>query len=1412
MPSLRLRRFAAALVATTFAFAPFADLAVAQQPKPAPAKPPTTAAPKQASPAKPDAPPKPPAPPKPQPATPAKPPAPPKPPAPAKPGLPKKEEPKLPDPPPVSSKLSGVDRWVDATPEAVVQLAMKRAEAGGDDALAGLLLAASMIDHAPPGEVLKAFTALSKSGGPAGHEAGLLAQVFTPSPFGKTWDGWSNVKLDVPKDARGIVRAVTVIGPIQDPGGGVARRDGPEADGASFAEMDADYSWGDFEVRPRRVVPDWVTTYGIPLDLYVFPRTESCTYVASKVTFPDAPKSVVVRVAAAGSARVMWDGETVAWSEDVNARGLLDRLAASIELDPGAHLVAVKVCSSPLPDEGRVRIRFTDEAGSPIAVEASSDLSDLPKDRAVGAPLPAALSTKAPSSAASGAPAKPKAAPAAPKAPAPKGPAAPVAAKVRSKPVKTMLQLALEGDGRSNDHALVAAVARTSAGADDTRSPRAPGLLDRVAKNPAASPDQLALCGWLSAFGANKSGWLNLALEKGLASGDKRSASFAQRRLVESLLTGGALDSTLRLISKAPLSEENDVAARVLRAGIIGRTRSQLDALNALIAIDDELKQKIPTATLRELVNFSSARPELKPAFQRRLAQISLSGRDASFAAGALNDGNAAYERAVAQVVPHVSSARALIGLASSLQRRDRYSWARELAFVATKVGPNIADSWEVLASARDAVILDEKQRGVPATDDERYAQQARQRSLALRRGDAQKKAEIAFRDGAYDKKGEIKQKGDDERFLTDGATIVARAKKSPAVVGEVFERTLHFQRVVTYHPDKRVSQLIHQAREIVVEPRTPNELYERQIPSEGDQVELVLARVHRKDGTIAQPDEQSSVGAYIKWPQLKTGDVVEFVVRSWTSQPVGRRGDPPFYFIDYVGSTSTRPVLFNEVIVEAPEDSQLGIDVINGKPEKAEDKIDKGKRVVRYTWDNPPIVADEPLSPSQTELTPLVIGSTFRSWDDFRTWYQTAIDGMTNPDDQVKQLAADLTKGKKTEKEKLNALFNYVADDIRYVNYTSGEFWLPNRPQQLLARRQGDCDDKAILLIALLKSIGVEATPVLVQTRLTGMPSILMGTKAAVPFFDHGIAYLPGKNGAPGTWLDATSPQSRIGPLPSMDARAKALFVYEGEAKIIDTPSSSPNDNGTSLEWTVKLDASGRAELKGNEKHMGDLAFELRNNLSEPDARAQWVEQYLGRWVPTVDLDGDLQYSADDGTLAYAAKVEGYARREGDELAIPTMGSFSFMAIYAPLAKRTLPVVLPPHLGPSHDRRKITITAPAGYSFKELPPGGEAKGGAFGNARVSFKQGKTPGTILIETEVVFDKSTIPVAEYPAFRKWLESVDTLIRQMVRLTPTTPGAAAPAKAPAAPAKAPAAPSKAPAPPPKAPTKSAPPAKP
>lgn len=1254
-----------------------------------------------------------------------------------------------PKPPAVDEEAPADLRWTHGTADAMIDHALQRAELGAVDAVSGVLVALALRDHATPNRVSRGLGALTRTPHPFTNEARLLHLWMTPAPLGRAWEGFAKAKLDAPPQATGIVKTVAITGPFQDAGGGLFKQEGPEAPDSSFADMRAEYSWGDYEVRVRRALPDTVTAQGVPLDLYLSPRTESCSYVSSSVTFPSSPKTVVARVAASGSVRLAWDGETVASSEEVHSRGILDRLAVALDPEPGAHLVTVKVCSSPMPDDGRVRIRFTDEDGAPLRVQATSDLSGLPAERSKGKPVASAAAK--------------------PKKPAPKG------AKPKARRVQTTLEKALAlGSDPSPRRALPAVVVLTLGGADDTRSPRAPGLLDRIAKDPSTTADQLAAAGWLSGFGANKSGWLNQAVERGLASGDRDTASFALRRLAEAQVAQGNVDWALRTLDREPLKGATDTNAKMLRASVKARAGGEgarLAALADLRQLDDDLKRRLPVAALRELVALSQSRPELRLGYARRLASVANDGRGASYANAAAIEGAAAFEAAAATVVAHQTNADSLVNLGRGLLSLERYAWAREVLYTATQLSPNEPEGWEALAQAREGVILAERAAGAPPTDSPDHAQAARRRALDLRRGEPRIQAELAFRDRTGPKPSDAAERKPepDERFLTPSATIVERAKRAPAKVGEVFERQLHFQRVVTYHADKRVSQLIHQAREIVVEPRTPNELIERNIPQEGDQIELVFARLHRADGTVVQPEEQSAAGAYIKWPDLKKGDIVEYAVRAWTSGPVGRRGDAPFYFIDYVGSTTTRPVLFNEVIVDSPESSPLGLDVVNGKAEKQDERVENGRKIVRLTWDSPTNVPDEPFSPRPTELLPLVVGSTFRSWDEFRSWYREAIKGFSEPDDQIKRLAADLTKGKKSEKERLEAVFNYVADDIRYVNYVSGEYWLPNRPQQCLARKQGDCDDKATLLIALLRAIGVEATPVLVQTRLTAMPSVLMGTKAAVPLFDHGIAFLPGKNGKPGTWLDATSPQSRIGPLPSMDARAKALFIMEGDAKIIDTPSSSPVDHGVTMDWTIKLDATGTADVVGKEKHLGDWAFELRNNLVETDARAQWVEQYLSsRWLPTVDLGPKIDYVPDAGTLGYSARSEGFARKEGEELAVPVLGSYSFMATFAALPKRTLPLVLPPQLGPSHQKRTITLVAPAGFGFRELPAGGEAKGGPFGTAKVSFKPGKQNGSVIIESEVVFDRSTISVADYPAFRKWLESVDALMRKSVRL--------------------------------------------
>jgi hypothetical protein len=1278
----------------------------------------------------------------------------PKPPAaalkePAKPDPKTKEEP----------KVAAPTRWTAALPDEMADLALQRAKAGGDDALAALLVAAALDERTTQGKVRAGLRAISATNSPVADDARWLAALLTPSPAGPLWGGSKSIAYDTGADPTGLVRSFAILGPFGDKGSGLAEREGPEAPGQRFTDPSARYAGGVFDVSWRRTLPASSTARGVPLDLYIHPRAESCTYLASKVTLPvkdKGPMPVVLHVASTGKVRLLWDGADVAESDEVHRRLVVDRMAVRIEATPGPHLVAVKVCSSAVPDEGRVRLRFTDEARRPVAVTSSSDLS-MPK------PVEAVATKDGKKPAA----AKPAPAKTAGKAAPPKG----------LKRVQTALEKGLLlGDKSGAAAALRASILLTLGGADDTRSPRAPGLLEISLGTRETPPDMLAVAGWISPFGSDRTKRLNLAVEQGRAARDAAAVAFAQRRLFESSSASRYADWALARVREEPLASATDLEARLLKTaarGGMGAAGAHKPERDELLAMTAELRGRAPIAVWMQLAEAARNDPQTSITAARKLAELRPDARDSHYVGTFRAQGGAELERAAAESVVHQKNADELVSMGRLLMEAGRSAWAREVFYLATQLSPNKASAFTGLAEARKAVLAEEQRAGKPPSEPASLVAEAIARAQALEPTDAALKAELALRT-----QGPGRVVRQDEAAIVQPSVFLARAKAKPAKKGEVFDRQLHWVRVVTYHPDRRVSQLMHYAREIVIEPRTENDLYEQEIPAEGDLTEMLFARVHRKDGSIALPEEQGYTGrnAYVRWPRLQTGDVVEVAVRSWTKDPVGRRGDPPFYFMDYVGSSDTRPILYNEVVVDSPASSPLAVDVLNGKPDRAETKTVNGRVLHRFVWDNPVNVRDEPLAPPLAETVPVVVGSTFAGWGDFRAWYKSAIEGFSTPDQRVKELAFELTKGKRTREEKIRAVFDYVADTIRYVNYVSGEAWLPNRPQVSLNRKQGDCDDKAMLLITLLKAIGIEATEVLVQTRLTGQTAVLRSEKVAVPMFDHGIAYLPAKDGSPAMWLDATSPQSRLGPLPAMDARTLAFFIDEGPAKMVETPPSSPNDHGVEADWRITLEPSGSGKLVAVERHVGDAAFETRTYLGEADARKQWVERYAAsRWVPGIEITGDITFdgalSNGGAKLGYEAVSRAIARREGQDLVLNVSGAATLTSALAPLTQRTLPVVLPPDYAPRHDQRTITIVAPEGYAFADLPPGGEELGGEFGRARLDFE--RVPGqanVVVVKRSLIFDLSTISLDKYPKWRAWLQRVDGLMHRVVRLVP------------------------------------------
>jgi tetratricopeptide (TPR) repeat protein len=1223
----------------------------------------------------------------------------------------------LADAPRARSAPSDALRWTDATPDAMVDEALARAvatsvpEQGQAAALATLV---ALAPRATSGRVEHGLQRVASTATVAPElrvEAALQARMLA-SDSGTEAGGRADHAL-------GVVQALSILGPFRDTGGGLDAHDGPEAEKTLF-DGAGRYSWGSYDVAWRDVPRAFVTATGVPLDVFVFPRKESCTWLATALDVA-RPQVLVLHAASTGQLRLVFDGVDVARDETVHDSLRFDRLASRVDAAAGKHLFAAKVCSGALDDDGDVRLRVTNEAGGwPDGVTETAWAS---RGSSGG----------------------------------------PVVRHATAHAMTTVLARAIARSEGDVDTRLDAAILRTFGGADDMRSPRAPGMLVALADG-ALGADRTAMVGWIAPSGANRGAWLDRAR----AQGDAGTRAFAQRRLVERHVQAGLADWAMASVHGARLDEAKDAEAALLASQVelaLGTDALRVRALHRLEAVAGASGDAAPDVVLQLLARTAEGlSPVVEASAREQLTKRGDWGPDRVRALASTHDRVEAARAARRAFAGGVSDAADAVAVAQTVAQAGAHDEARALYEQLTRWAPNHASVWAGLAQELSAAPADATAEAAISA--------ALRRARELDPTEARYRAELALRAKASTPDAEAH---DDEKYLVAPESILARRLRATSDQPDVADRQLYWLRAVVMHPDRRVSEMVHYAREIVIPPRTEDELYEN-IPAEGDQTEILRARVHRRDGGEAFPVEEASENAQprIRWPELATGDVVEVAFRSWTAGPVGGRGDPPFYRLDYAGALTTHPILYNEDVIEAPSDRPIFAEVVNGKAERREEKDDNGRHVVRFVWEHPPNVPDEPLAPPISEVVPVLVMSTFKDWSAFRAWYGDAVKGFTQPDAQVRDLAAKLTRGKVTRDEKLQALFDFVADDIRYVNYVSGEWWLPNRPQQLLARREGDCDDKALLLITLLKAVAIEAQEVMVQTRMTNEPSIVRARGVAIPLFDHGIAFLPGPGG--GTYLDATSPQSRLGPLPSMDARAVALRM-DGPAEIVALPYSTPDDHGIEASWTMKLAADGGAQLDGDEHAQGDDAFWMRSYLTEPGARPQWVEDHLvGPWFSTVEVEKNVDFRGDlprgAAEVRWHARSDGLARHEGSELVLPLSPSQTTASQIAPLVKRMLPVWLPPSMAPRRESRILHVVAPKGWRFEPLPPGGDENGGAFGRAHLEiFLDPRDPQAVVVKRTMVFDQSAISVDEYPRWRAWVQRVDALMHKVVRLEPT-----------------------------------------
>ncbi|RDV37750.1 DUF3857 domain-containing protein [Bradymonadaceae bacterium TMQ3] len=542
------------------------------------------------------------------------------------------------------------------------------------------------------------------------------------------------------------------------------------------------------------------------------------------------------------------------------------------------------------------------------------------------------------------------------------------------------------------------------------------------------------------------------------------------------------------------------------------------------------------------------------------------------------------------------------------------------------------------------------------------------------------------------------------------------------------------------------------------------------------ERVEVLGVRVHKADGTLSedydawrsgQARKQSTTyndreQINLRASNVEVGDLVEYryVVHQVANENF--RGD---YFgaVRYV--QHGRPAALVRYALLYPESWELYFrppalahEVRDGVTPAGE--AVEGMKSRSFELREVPRVYTEHDQPGYTEIYDYIMVSNKADYDAIGRWWWGLIEEQLVVDDAIREEVRRLTSGLGNDEEKVEAIYDYVARNTRYLHVGLGiHGWKPYRTSAVMQNRYGDCKDKAALLKVMLEEAGVEAEMVLVRTRRLGEVD---GSVASMHVFNHAVTYVPGLD----VFLDATAEYNGAFELTSMDQGAQALIVEDGgQTRWVTMPIDAPETNR--LAQRLEIDLRGeRPVLRGEVEAVGSRAVRYRQLLEDPQRRDEAFERELARRYPGIRLTR-AEYEGIE-TLGAPAKVRFEAelgdvvRGEGEGYLYPLASPEDALGAYAAEGTRRQDRMF---RVPFAESTQMRYVLGQGRRVGRVPEDVEVRS-KFGDLRVSYS---TAGEdLVVEVDFSVKVQRVPVEEYEAFRAFVGELHTALNQTIRL--------------------------------------------
>ena len=375
----------------------------------------------------------------------------------------------------------------------------------------------------------------------------------------------------------------------------------------------------------------------------------------------------------------------------------------------------------------------------------------------------------------------------------------------------------------------------------------------------------------------------------------------------------------------------------------------------------------------------------------------------------------------------------------------------------------------------------------------------------------------------------------------------------------------------------------------------------------------------------------------------------------------------------------------------------------------------------------------------------------SFENWESFSTYLWNLNKDRDELSDEQKTVVDKICAGLTTDREKVNALYKYMQENMRYVSVQLGiGGWQTFDAKYVEENKFGDCKALSNFMKAMLKHAGIKSNMIVIGS---GRNSFPLQEDFVSPNMNHMILYVPEED----MWLECTSTYGPLDYIGSSTEDRNCLLVSEKNGGLIKTPALSKSS--CTREQTIILDGDGNASCQLDCKETGMYQESNRyyiNTEKKSELEDRFTEEFSIKGAEIVDFELNVDQDSPSLSRSFELQVRRFANKTGKRFFVPV--SLVEHDFYMLSAEERIHDLL--FRSGIHENDEISITIPEGFVIESMPESKyeiETKYGKY-----IFAINAVENQINISRALQVHKGQYPVSEYEevkAFMKMVRKMD-----------------------------------------------------